>query len=670
MKTSRKGDLVLFKRLNYNYFHIAEITIGIKKNSELILPLAERKITIYISDVDNEPPQFKHDHYSATIPSSIPIGTEIFPAEGRIFAYDGDLGINCSLYYEVKDFVPPTEKTPFIINAESGVIRTNIKFEHPLDYHFVVKACQMPELKKCSYTNMRISVHTANQNPPRLSSGVVSLYAMEDIETKTKTQVELGQLSVYDKDKNANITASVTCPNEERFPITISFNKKKNLLKIFSNNKVKLTPSKSIQCSIIITDGVFTDYCDVSLTIFPYIRFTNEPNEFMISANISNGDTIGKVAVENSINSPVEYTISAKRSNSLRSQLCIDQHGRLYVCKDINKPLKPGIYKFTVSAFYKHLDNKIYSSHTPVTVRVDKRAKSVNYLGLLRSPVLHRYSTTNRYLYSVMVFLFILVVVGLAVLTGLACINRRTSISISTGDMDYDYPLHRTKMKATKRTIFPFLRRFKNSGKFDVYNRNVPLGKSQYSQLAVRDADDLVMNTHISDNSPFTSNSFDTRQKSFTYDDHEHYLIRRACKSFPLHSVQSLQNACKVSHIENLRRPCQWNRSIRKKEIHDQQQFRSPIGSPSTISLDSCSPKFHAINKDFANWKQSKIVDDVCLNSLDIINKANWVEVDYEKNADYNDDGTVGNGQPAYIVSAGLIITPVKKETPKVSKQV
>ncbi|XP_041924547.1 cadherin-7 isoform X1 [Alosa sapidissima] len=88
---------------------------------------ATTTVTITLSDVNDNGPNFQHNLYTFAVPESAALGTTV----GRIMAEDGDVGVNARMNYSLEDL---EESSTFKIQTDPVTQEGVILLAKPLDY--------------------------------------------------------------------------------------------------------------------------------------------------------------------------------------------------------------------------------------------------------------------------------------------------------------------------------------------------------------------------------------------------------------------------------------------------------------------------------------------------------------------------------------------------------
>lgn len=121
---------------------------------------------VMVIDVNDNPPEFAFNYYSATISELAPVSTEVT----RVLATSKDIGVNADITY---DIVGGNGYNHFGIHPKTGIIFVSapLDYERIREYVLAIRARDggVPPLATQALVN--ISLIDANDNAPQFSSG-------------------------------------------------------------------------------------------------------------------------------------------------------------------------------------------------------------------------------------------------------------------------------------------------------------------------------------------------------------------------------------------------------------------------------------------------------------------------------------------------------------------
>uniref|UniRef100_A0A8C4FC38 Cadherin domain-containing protein n=1 Tax=Dicentrarchus labrax TaxID=13489 RepID=A0A8C4FC38_DICLA len=167
-------------------------------------------VTIVITDVNDNRPEFSDNLYSVILPETK--DKEVFVLQ--VLATDEDLGQNSEILYVIK---PPNEE--FWVNASSGEIYTKQELDYETEgiYHLQIKAMDGGWVSKTGILNVTVVVMDVNDNPPVFSSSEYTTSVPENSEIGTNVI----DVKAFDADSGANaqISYSLTAGYVDKFAI-------------------------------------------------------------------------------------------------------------------------------------------------------------------------------------------------------------------------------------------------------------------------------------------------------------------------------------------------------------------------------------------------------------------------------------------------------------------
>ncbi|KAL5289018.1 CELSR2 family protein [Megaselia abdita] len=153
-------------------------------------------IEITVTDVNDNPPQFKVPLYHASIKEDALIGTSV----AQLSATDPDLGLNGRVKYLLSD--KDIEDGSFVVDPTSGTIRTNkvLDRESVPVYHLQAVAVDKGSPPMSSSVEVQVKLEDVNDNPPSFSSDKIILYVPEN----SPVGSVVGEIHAHDPDEGEN----------------------------------------------------------------------------------------------------------------------------------------------------------------------------------------------------------------------------------------------------------------------------------------------------------------------------------------------------------------------------------------------------------------------------------------------------------------------------------
>ncbi|XP_055346286.1 protocadherin Fat 1-like [Paramacrobiotus metropolitanus] len=201
-----EGTIILQRKLDYESGpHIFRLNITAKDGGEP--PRSNyTTVTIFVIDEDDQNPVFEKDFYEATIIEE----TDEFKPILTVHAWDGDVGINESLKYDISDGLQSFIKH-FTIDYTSGTIslltaidREQLPSALSGYINMIVSATQDNDPSRVAKAAVRIYVEDVNDNGPRFLESMVSKEIDLLPTVLSAPYVDLVQLTVVDQDTSDN----------------------------------------------------------------------------------------------------------------------------------------------------------------------------------------------------------------------------------------------------------------------------------------------------------------------------------------------------------------------------------------------------------------------------------------------------------------------------------
>ncbi|XP_030767379.1 fat-like cadherin-related tumor suppressor homolog isoform X3 [Sitophilus oryzae] len=152
-------------------------------------------LTVNVQDINDNPPEFAHKYYFATVPEIDAVGTEVV----RVLATSKDIGANAEVYYSI---IGGNEHKKFSIDREKGVITIAemLDYERAKDYFLTIQAIDGGTPPLSNVATVNITVTDCNDNAPVFSQLSYSARIREDAHVDDK----ILQITATDLDSQAN----------------------------------------------------------------------------------------------------------------------------------------------------------------------------------------------------------------------------------------------------------------------------------------------------------------------------------------------------------------------------------------------------------------------------------------------------------------------------------
>ncbi|XP_021248692.1 protocadherin Fat 4-like isoform X2 [Numida meleagris] len=172
------GNIMVNKTLDYNKINHFNLTVQAKErfgnNSDTV------SLIIDVQDYDTLNPYFSQSVYNGTISENKLGPLSILPE--KIFAKDGDAGINEKVFYSIKLVKPPAYSNTFSIDTDSGMLEVKTAVDREeCPYLFVaIEAAQQDNNLKTADAVVLVTIEDVNDNPPVLSQSSYNVSILEN----------------------------------------------------------------------------------------------------------------------------------------------------------------------------------------------------------------------------------------------------------------------------------------------------------------------------------------------------------------------------------------------------------------------------------------------------------------------------------------------------------
>ncbi|XP_037887303.1 protocadherin-like wing polarity protein stan isoform X2 [Glossina fuscipes] len=153
-------------------------------------------VEISVTDVNDNPPQFKNPLYQASILEDALVGTSVI----QVSAADPDIGLNGRIKYLLSD--RDVDDGSFVIDPTSGTVRTNkgLDRESVPVYHLTAIAVDKGSPPLSSTVEVQIRLEDVNDSPPTFPSDKITLYVPEN----SPVGSAVGEIHAHDPDEGVN----------------------------------------------------------------------------------------------------------------------------------------------------------------------------------------------------------------------------------------------------------------------------------------------------------------------------------------------------------------------------------------------------------------------------------------------------------------------------------
>ncbi|CAF2796273.1 unnamed protein product [Rotaria sp. Silwood2] len=334
LSSSTNANLVLMKPLDYNsMIPNFNLTIIVKDNLNASL-FSQAIISIHIIDVDNLNPTFLSASYNLNISITTIVGSQVTPNEGRIFAFDQDLGINATILYSIL-----TSNIYLSIDNRTGVLTLQSGFNLTMQFDLLIKAEQVDN-KNRSVTNiLHVNVYELNIYPP---SFLNLPYIMTGYSTNNLNQIPIFNGSINDNDTMPRLNYVYICDTT-----LLNLNIKKTNIRDFQIQPIYFqTPPtcRPCLCTLNVSDGLYSTQTNLTVLLYTPVSFSMNSYLFSTDYSLSNPSIIiGSVQVTIDNLCSVQYSLVGQSS----SLFSISQTGNITWSNPFNLPTQEA-YQFQV----------------------------------------------------------------------------------------------------------------------------------------------------------------------------------------------------------------------------------------------------------------------------------------------------------------------------------
>ncbi|XP_034086589.1 protocadherin alpha-7-like [Gymnodraco acuticeps] len=248
-------------------------------------------IIVHVSDVNDNPPVFTKESYTAQLNENSPLGKNVI----QVNATDLDEGLNGEVIYSFGKDVDARARARFDLNYMTGVISVSgaIDYEECSRYEIDIQASDKGAATLATDKSVIINIVDLNDNAPEMEVTSFSHDLPED--SKPGTTVAL--ISVKDSDSGLN--GKVMCYITQDLPVMLTPSLQNNMYSLVT--KMLLDREKESQYNVAI---VCKDAGEPSLSSEKYINivvsdvndnspvFTKNPYTFYITENNNPGGSV------------------------------------------------------------------------------------------------------------------------------------------------------------------------------------------------------------------------------------------------------------------------------------------------------------------------------------------------------------------------------------------
>ncbi|XP_072251874.1 protocadherin alpha-7-like isoform X19 [Leuresthes tenuis] len=254
-------------------------------------------IIVNVSDVNDNPPVFNQESYTAQVRENSPVGTTVI----QVNATDLDEGSNGEVVYSFGNDVDARVRARFDLNPDTGFITVAgyIDFEESGRYEIDIQASDRGAAILKTDKVVIINVIDVNDNAPEIEVTSFSRALPED--SKPETTVAL--ISVKDADSGLN--GKVLCYISQELPFMLTQALQNNMYSLVTKNMLDRERQSKYNVLIVAKDtGEPSLTSEKSITIFVSDvndnspKFSQNPYTFYITENNIPGETILSVTAQ------------------------------------------------------------------------------------------------------------------------------------------------------------------------------------------------------------------------------------------------------------------------------------------------------------------------------------------------------------------------------------
>ncbi|CAF0944633.1 unnamed protein product [Rotaria sordida] len=331
---STNANLVLMKSLDYNsMIPNFNLTIIVQDNLNASL-FSQAIISIHIIDVDNLNPTFLSASYNLNISITTIAGSQVTPNEGRIFAYDQDLGINTTILYSIL-----TSNIYLLIDNNTGVLTLQSDLNSTMQFDLLIKAEQVDNKNRSITTILHVNVYELNIYPPNFLN---LPYIMIGYATNNLNQIPIFNGSINDNDMMPRLNYGYICNT----PL-LNLNIKKISVRNFQIQPIysqTLPICRPCLCTLNVSDGLYSTQTNLNILLYNPVSFSMNSYLFSTDYPLNNPSIIiGSIQIINDNLCSVQYSLVGQSS----SLFSISQTGNITWSNPSNLPTQEA-YQFQV----------------------------------------------------------------------------------------------------------------------------------------------------------------------------------------------------------------------------------------------------------------------------------------------------------------------------------
>uniref|UniRef100_A0A667WUF4 Protocadherin alpha-3-like n=1 Tax=Myripristis murdjan TaxID=586833 RepID=A0A667WUF4_9TELE len=274
---SETGEIVSLQ--SFNYEELKTFQFKVQATDSGVPPLSSNvTVNVFILDENDNSPGIlaPYSEHGSINSENIPYSAEAGYFVAKIRAVDADSGYNALLSYHISE---PKGSNLFRIGTSTGEIRTKRRMsDNDLKTHPLVVLVSTDEGTPplCSTRVITVGVSDVNDNEPRFSEPVITVYVKENSPVgatiKTVSAVDA------DIDQNGQVSYSILKSNSNSVPLTAMVNINSETAEIVSLQSFNYEELKTFQFKVQATDsGVPPLRSNVTVNVFILDENDNSP---------------------------------------------------------------------------------------------------------------------------------------------------------------------------------------------------------------------------------------------------------------------------------------------------------------------------------------------------------------------------------------------------------
>uniref|UniRef100_A0A4W6FXB1 FAT atypical cadherin 3 n=1 Tax=Lates calcarifer TaxID=8187 RepID=A0A4W6FXB1_LATCA len=249
------GIISVIYPLDYETMQYYRLTV--KATDTLTGAKSEVDVDILVLDVNDNPPLFQNNSYSAVLPENSMIGTTVL----QVFAQDQDSEKNAVVSYQILSDIYNSSDY-FHIDSNSGLVFTARLLDYELiqRYNFIIRATDSGDPALSSDVSVTVTVTDTNDNPPNFSQTLYEAFVSELAPRgHFVTCVQASDADICDAQR---LRYSILSGNEK---MTFMMEPDTGVLSL--SNKRRQGMKLSYQLNVSVSDGVFTNTAQVIVRV-------------------------------------------------------------------------------------------------------------------------------------------------------------------------------------------------------------------------------------------------------------------------------------------------------------------------------------------------------------------------------------------------------------------